>query len=107
MRHKVLGDDLSEKIGGLLGVHKNQVARNDAGGILHRTSGKIRDPQNIQLAVGIFDCEILVIKLHGEFGSFERKTRVLLLAGNSADADGNIVSAAFQEFPITDGKSDK
>ena len=107
MRNKILGYNFSQKIGGLLWIHEQQIAGDDAGRIFHGACGEIRDTQDIEFAVRIFDCEITIVKFHGVLGGFKGEPGVLLFAGNSADTNGNIVGAAFQALPVTDSERDK
>ena len=88
-------------------IHKDQIAGDNATRIFHCACGKIRNAQNIQLAVRVFNAEVLIVKLQTEFSGFQRKRGILFFAGNSANTNWNIVGASFQAFPIADRQRDQ
>ena len=74
----------------------------DRSRVFHGSRREIRDGQNVELSVRIFDGEVVVVELHHLLSGLERELRELLLVGRRADADGNAVLGALGALEVAD-----
>ena len=102
-----LGHCLAQQVRRLLRIDKNKVAGDDETGVFHCTGSEIGDAKDVELAVGIFDAEILVVILQRDDSSLKREVRVGPFIRNSANADGNSIGGIFGTLPIADCESDE
>ena len=88
----LVGDDRGHR---LERVHRRRrlvgqqqpLAEGDGAGVLHRPGGEVGDADDVELAEGVGDAEVVVEELHLVFGGLQREGGELVLVGRGADAN--------------------
>src|SRR2546423_14129126 len=84
----------------LLVDQQNDFPEGDATYVLHSSSGKVRQPNQVQLAIGILDSEVVVVVADYVFRRIEGEFAHLLFPRSAVNTNGNTVDRAFNVFEV-------